>query len=400
MSKKRTEKSTEQEEEPFVFDGFEPANTTPVPDVFFDVLMPHLNEAQLKVMLYIIRRTLGFKKGSDAISLTQFRYGITTRSGKKLDSGCGLKNFTTISKALKSLEEMKCIESVKGKTSEGDQATTVYRVRFRGTTLTVVPTTQSVVGVLQQTEDRTTASVAPVLRQTESQETVLQQTDLQDTDKQEREEEATSTSKKTSLLSSDQQIFFHEIYCHAKIGKVIPDIIDETLKKHIVKLMQHTKSVEELDSLYEYVQKRLLETNLKDKTVYPGNLTSAKYLGGWLQEQERQAKELANMDPYVRACMISAGRLPNLTEQRLQASTPGSQYIVDDLEEAAVGHIAKMDLIFGQLPEYWTEEHIKHERPIRQDLIRARLSQWRQEHDLITTGPLAGQPDYHADPWA
>src|SRR5258708_40356100 len=71
-------------------------------------------------MLYIIRRTLGFKKTADAISLKEFRFGITTKKGEQLDEGCGLKNFTTISKALKSLEKMGCIESDKKETSEGE----------------------------------------------------------------------------------------------------------------------------------------------------------------------------------------------------------------------------------------------------------------------------------------
>jgi hypothetical protein len=164
----------------FKFEGFEPANTIPVPDVLFDKLLPHLNEAQLKVMLYIIRRTLGFKKTSDAISLKQFRWGITTKKGEKLDEGCGLKNFTTIVKAIAALEEMGCIESEKGETDNGDSATTVYRIRFRGTapnvvptTRTVVPTTPSGVQVLRETEDG-------VLRETEPQQTVIQQTVIQE----------------------------------------------------------------------------------------------------------------------------------------------------------------------------------------------------------------------------
>lgn len=120
-----------------------------------------------------------------------------------------------------------------------------------------------------------------------------------------------------SLLSPDQQTFFTEIYCHSKICKVVPDHIDEKLQRIIADLMKHTKTVEELDSLYEYVQKSLMESNLKDKMVYPGNLTSAKHLNGWLQEKERKAKELANMDPYTRACMISAGEIqPTEEEQR------------------------------------------------------------------------------------
>jgi len=170
----------------FIFDGFEPSNTTPVPDVLFDVLLTRLNEAQLKVMLYIIRRTLGFKKTADAISLMQFRYGITCKDGKKLDEGCGLKNFTSITKALRFLEDMCCIESVKTQTASKDAATTVYRVHFKGTTANVVPPTPNVVGVLRQTYDRTTPNVVGVLRQTEPQETVIQETVIQETVIQEK----------------------------------------------------------------------------------------------------------------------------------------------------------------------------------------------------------------------
>ncbi len=172
----------------FTFEGFEPANTVPVPDVLFDVLLPRLNEAQLKVMLYIIRRTLGFKKTSDAISLKQFRHGITKKKGEKLDEGCGLKNMTTIIKALNDLEEMGCIESKKDWTEEHDKATTVYSIHFKGTTQSVVPTTQSVVpttanvgrGTAQNVGRGTAQNVGRVLRKTESQETVLQETVLQE----------------------------------------------------------------------------------------------------------------------------------------------------------------------------------------------------------------------------
>jgi hypothetical protein len=183
----------------FAFEGFDPANTTPVPDVFFDKLLPHLNEAQLKVMLYIIRRTLGFKKTADAISLKQFRYGIITKSGEQLDEGCGLKNMTTISKAAKDLERMGCTESEHRYSPEGDHATTVYRIRFKGTTPTVVPSTQGVLpptptvdGVLRQTYNRTTPNAVPVLRQTYSQETVIQETVIQETVIQQEEKSALS----------------------------------------------------------------------------------------------------------------------------------------------------------------------------------------------------------------
>src|SRR5690348_9889308 len=113
------------------FNGFEPANTTPVPDVLFDELLSTLSGAELKVLLYIIRRTVGFKKTTDAISLTQFRNGITTRDGKTLDRGCGIKDRQTIINALESLEEKKCIECIKSKTASGDKDITRYRIHFK-----------------------------------------------------------------------------------------------------------------------------------------------------------------------------------------------------------------------------------------------------------------------------
>lgn len=116
----------------FTFDGFEPANTTPVPDVLFDELLSELNESELKVLLYIIRRTAGFKKQTDAISLTQFQKGIRRRAtGEILDKGCGVKDRATIVKALASLEKIGCIESTKSSDPQGDKATSSYRVRFR-----------------------------------------------------------------------------------------------------------------------------------------------------------------------------------------------------------------------------------------------------------------------------
>lgn len=186
------EGTTEEVPAAFLFDGFDPANTTPVPDVFFDVLLPMLSKAQLCVLLYIIRRTLGFKKPSDAISLNQFRYGIKTKDGRQLDNGCGLKNMNAISKAAKDLEKMGIIQRDKGNDPAGDPTTTRYTIRFRsqgGTTQRVVPTTQRGVpttpgvvgGTTRSVGHGTTRSVGGVLRGEYGQETVIQETVIQET---------------------------------------------------------------------------------------------------------------------------------------------------------------------------------------------------------------------------
>jgi hypothetical protein len=113
------------------FAGFERSNTTPIPDALFDELLSLLSGAELKVLLYIMRRTWGFKKDTDAISLSQFQNGIVTYDGVRLDSGCGIKRRETIIQALSSLEKDGYIVSHKSQDSAGDNAVTVYCIRFK-----------------------------------------------------------------------------------------------------------------------------------------------------------------------------------------------------------------------------------------------------------------------------
>jgi phage replication O-like protein O len=94
--------------DPYIFRGFDSPNYTQVPDILFDELMAHLSGAELKVLLYIIRRTFGFKKGHDAISINQIVSGITTKGGKVLDIGTGLSK-DSVARALKGLEEKRVI---------------------------------------------------------------------------------------------------------------------------------------------------------------------------------------------------------------------------------------------------------------------------------------------------
>ena len=167
----------------FLFEGFEPANTTPVPDVFFDVLLPLLSGAETKVLLYIIRRTLGFKKTTDAISLTQFEKGIVTHDGKVLDEGCGL-NRETISKALKSLESRGCITSQK-RLIGNNHDVTVYSIRFKsdagvvgksdpGGSRKIRP------GVVGKNDYPSRKNSTGVVGKSDPQETVIQQTVIQE----------------------------------------------------------------------------------------------------------------------------------------------------------------------------------------------------------------------------
>ena len=110
--------------------GFPRPNTTPTPDDLFDLFLPVLTHAELKVLLYIVRRTYGFKKSSDRISLKQICKGIITKSGKRLDSGTGLSRQGAIT-AVKSLEKRGLIVVERVKTEDGYNKVNVYRLRFR-----------------------------------------------------------------------------------------------------------------------------------------------------------------------------------------------------------------------------------------------------------------------------
>src|SRR5215207_7443797 len=106
------------------FRGYTSPNYTMVPDELFDEQLPYLSGAELKALLYIMRRTFGFKKASDDISLSQICDGITTRDGKVLDQGTGLSR-STAQLAIKGLAEKNLIRAARRYSDErGFEATT------------------------------------------------------------------------------------------------------------------------------------------------------------------------------------------------------------------------------------------------------------------------------------
>jgi len=106
--------------------------TTATPDEIFEEWVHVLRHGELLALLYIVRRTLGFKKEQDSISYTQFLHGIVTREGKVLDRGCGITSRTTLAAALRRLEELRLIRSDKMQDARGDRATTRYSLWFAG----------------------------------------------------------------------------------------------------------------------------------------------------------------------------------------------------------------------------------------------------------------------------
>ena len=77
-------------------------NSTQLPNIINDFLIPQLPEAETRIILYICRRTFGFHKEEDRIAFSQFMNGIRTIDGRLLDRGTGLAR-ASVNIALKTL---------------------------------------------------------------------------------------------------------------------------------------------------------------------------------------------------------------------------------------------------------------------------------------------------------
>lgn len=116
--------------EPYRFEGFANPNTTSVPDAVFDELLLRVDNNELRVLLYIVRRTYGFKKDSDTISLSQMVSGLRRRDGSILDHGTGLSK-ASVARGLKGLIDKRIIVSRRNRSDvRGDQPTT-YALRLK-----------------------------------------------------------------------------------------------------------------------------------------------------------------------------------------------------------------------------------------------------------------------------
>lgn len=117
--------------DPADWEGFDAPRYTPVPDDLFDLWLARLSGAELKVMLYIIRRTFGFKKNSDPISLDQMVNGIVTRDGRRLDHGAGVAR-SSAQRVLESLIKRRLIWAEKQVLPDGGDGPTIYGLLLKG----------------------------------------------------------------------------------------------------------------------------------------------------------------------------------------------------------------------------------------------------------------------------
>ena len=100
-------------------------NTTQVPNVILDRWLAFLSGSATKVVLYVARRTYGFGRTTDRISINQMVDGITKRDGSRLDYGTGLGRSTVISTVNKLVREGILIKHPSKSLDGSDQASEI-----------------------------------------------------------------------------------------------------------------------------------------------------------------------------------------------------------------------------------------------------------------------------------
>jgi hypothetical protein len=116
--------------EVWTFGGVDTLNGTQIPDAYFDEVMAPLGPSAFMVLMYIARRTFGFKRYSDQISLDQICHGIVTRDGRRLDYGTGLAKSTVVL-ALDRLVAFGVIRKQRNDDPQGGQLANTYQIVFK-----------------------------------------------------------------------------------------------------------------------------------------------------------------------------------------------------------------------------------------------------------------------------
>jgi len=164
----------------YQFGGFQSPRYTPTPDELFDELLApgRLTEGELRLVLYIIRHTFGWKKDSDAISLSQISEGIFRKDGSRLDWGAGISRATA-ARAVTGLERKGIIVATRKQTAARGNETTTYRLRM--VDASVPPSHHETRVVSPQDQGRLTTQPALVSPQ-DPQETPVQEISIQEID--------------------------------------------------------------------------------------------------------------------------------------------------------------------------------------------------------------------------
>jgi DNA-binding MarR family transcriptional regulator len=106
-------------------DGVIVPNSTQVPNEVLDRMLPHLSLSELKVLLFLVRKTFGYGKSrGDYIPLSQIL------KGDGISMGTGLTKKSALS-AISTLEKAGLIRVVRGKDESGTRKVNYYQLITR-----------------------------------------------------------------------------------------------------------------------------------------------------------------------------------------------------------------------------------------------------------------------------
>ena len=125
------ERGNQRRRKPYDFEafrGYRGPRFTPIPDEFLDHQLADITSAEAKVMLFLFRKTYGYRKSGDRVSFAQLEHGTRSSDGTIIDRGTGLSR-ATIWRALKGLQDKGLIEVQRQTTSAGDADINYYHIR-------------------------------------------------------------------------------------------------------------------------------------------------------------------------------------------------------------------------------------------------------------------------------
>jgi len=326
-----------------MFEGFTPPtkNFFHMPNEWIDICAGINNLSELKVVQYVLRHTWGYHEYGipKTISVDEFMHGRKRADGTRMDKGTGLKSDRSVkdgikaavdhgylicevdtsdqartkkSYALKMVEDggrlYPPVETTPGRNypSEG------YNLPLGGTKSTprsekdtlekhfrkkerMAPDSEKSDSFAPSSTHSLSSSSSTSVSNGETSESSVEHlstisSELSTTvEKQASKPPQTRNTDKLDPLAiyNEQEKQMHQWW--RELGLAVK--VNLTNKEHWGMLSEHVHSFEDFKSLYDFTDKQISsDSNLKDKTVSPGNLANAKYLNGWQQARRRAEK--------------------------------------------------------------------------------------------------------------
>jgi DNA-binding MarR family transcriptional regulator len=112
------------------FKGYAWPRYTPTPDEYYDFHMQDMSLGEMRVLSYIIRRTLGSQRNAENISLDEMLNGRMTADGRILDRGTGLSKSTLVA-SIRSLEDKGFIVVERRQSDDKGYERNIYRLNMQ-----------------------------------------------------------------------------------------------------------------------------------------------------------------------------------------------------------------------------------------------------------------------------